>query len=237
MDPKDVNLYGHVGVLLLFILWIVPLIGGGATYFPAMVLNLCIGGYTIKANYGSPPTQGFSMSKWRESLYPVQLWMQKVMQGAEIQYMMFTMVWLSQAPNVLVAVIIARRSLWTVCTGMASRYEESRVWGIISPVWTKLKANELQILEQCVFLEIALGFLCIFRVVTGGMSGILSCYMQWSFLKMRYNGAYTNKPTNPAAMHKRCWSVLHAKVEPVLTAVPVLNTGLSYITKWFTTMQ
>eukprot|EP01061_Rhynchopus_euleeides_P016864 TRINITY_DN28202_c0_g1_i1.p1 TRINITY_DN28202_c0_g1~~TRINITY_DN28202_c0_g1_i1.p1 ORF type:complete len:238 (+),score=71.97 TRINITY_DN28202_c0_g1_i1:132-845(+) len=237
MDPKDVNLCGHALVLAMLVAWVLPVLGNDWGYTAAIFASVMVGGYTIRANYGMPALEGFSFSNWRAALQPVQMWVARVMQGSEIQYLMFAMVWMSAPPSLAVAVVLGRRSLWSVCTRMSASYAESTAWRVLGSIWTPLKAQEVRILKLCVQLEILLGFVVIFRIFTSGMSGALSAYMYWSFLRMRYTVALNAKPTNAARLHREVWAWAYTTAEPLLSAVPILNTPIDMASKWFTTLQ
>eukprot|EP00754_Rhynchopus_humris_P043750 Rhum_TRINITY_DN34_c0_g1::Rhum_TRINITY_DN34_c0_g1_i1::g.91::m.91/K20724/TMEM33; transmembrane protein 33 len=237
MDVKDVNMYGHAVIVVLFLAWLFPLYGIPYCYNLAMYAGVLVSGYTVKANYGVPSLESFSFSNWRESLYPVQVWASKLMTGTEVHFLLFTFIWMSQPPNFLVVLVLARRSVWSVGTALATRYPDSKVYSLVGPAWLSLKAREMQVLQQVTLFEIMLGFLCIVNIAASGLPGLMSCYMQWSFLKVRYHSPDQSRPTKPAVLHRVCWQGIGMKVQPLLNAVPILNTPVSFATNWFKTVQ
>eukprot|EP00662_Eupelagonemidae_sp_cell21_P019717 gene19717-34845_t len=120
--------------------------------------------------------------------------------GLQMFMLFFAIVWLSQPPNLLVLAVIGRRSLWTACKNLT----ESPTWSKFNPTWKKLKEREMEVLRQCTLLEIMLGFVSIFNIFFMGLPAALSAFMQWSFLKLRYQswwGQNGQGPTKPGTLH------------------------------------
>eukprot|EP01060_Flectonema_neradi_P031939 TRINITY_DN4975_c0_g1_i3.p1 TRINITY_DN4975_c0_g1~~TRINITY_DN4975_c0_g1_i3.p1 ORF type:complete len:238 (+),score=21.55 TRINITY_DN4975_c0_g1_i3:99-812(+) len=237
MTPAQINFYAHLSVVVMFVLWVVPIMGDWGFYKMALWTTFGVGIYTIRSNYGAPEVTNFSIANWRESLLPVQMWAARCLQGVEMQYILFTTIWGFQPPNIVVAIILFRRSLWSVCVHASKNYQDSRIWGLFSPVWGKLHANELTILEQVTMLELMLLAIPIIGLFTIGIYSLASLYMHVTFLKIRYHSPDQSRPTKPGVLHRRAWATVGQKIQPLLNAIPVLNKPVGYLKSWFLTRQ
>ena len=237
MTPAQINFFTHVAIIVMFVLWMIPLLGDWGFYKFALWATFASGIYTIKSNYGLPQVTNFSFSNWRESLIPVQMWAARCLQGAEMHYIMFSMVWGVQPANILVMIILLRRSIWSACVHASKHHQDSRMWGLVSSTWTKLQASEQYVLEQTTMLELMLLVIPIVSIFTVGLYSLMSLYMHISFLRIRYHSPDQSRPTKPAVLHRRAWATISQKTQPIFNAVPVLKIPLNYVTTWFMSRQ
>eukprot|EP01064_Diplonema_japonicum_P009354 TRINITY_DN16820_c0_g1_i1.p1 TRINITY_DN16820_c0_g1~~TRINITY_DN16820_c0_g1_i1.p1 ORF type:complete len:253 (+),score=29.46 TRINITY_DN16820_c0_g1_i1:41-760(+) len=235
MEPKQANFYGHLVVVVMFILWMVPGVSGMFSfYWWGMFTSMMVSGYTIKANYGMPDLSQISFSNWRQGLMSVQGWMMKVLTGSELHFLFFGMVWLGLVPNLLATAVLVRRSFWSICVYAAKEHSGSMLWKPVSPLWSYCKSKELTILSQTTLLEIFLGFYIVFLAVLNmNISIALGAYLHWSFLRMRYQSPAQNAPTKPAVLHRQAWAQLNLQTSPIFNMVPILNMPKNFVVDWF----
>eukprot|EP00755_Sulcionema_specki_P028160 Sspe_Gene.89316::Locus_61087_Transcript_1_1_Confidence_1.000_Length_819::g.89316::m.89316 len=142
MDAKRMNFLGHVWILVNALLWILPLHFMGfnmsSCYFYCLLGGIVNGVATLGANHGRPP---ISISNWRQGMNDAKLWLQRL-NGPEMHFLFFCMVWVAAVPNFIVLLILARRSLWSICTYASKTMPNSPLFSAFRPVWTSLQSRE-----------------------------------------------------------------------------------------------
>ncbi|KAJ9461265.1 hypothetical protein DIPPA_22806 [Diplonema papillatum] len=238
MWSQLINIVGHLFVFLsLTVGWVML---GESFYRYALYGSILVSGYTIYANHGSPPISGVTFSglwsKDPQQLMPLGQYIQRAMAGADFHFLFFSMVWMGAPSNFLVALVLGRKSLWTVSTYLCKNHPENLLVRLYAPLWNRAAAHTQAILEQCTTFEIALGGLVFMQVFTQGLIGFMVVYLHWSFLRASYHSPATT-PTKPGALHKRTWAAIGQKVQPWLDSVPILQTPVNYASAWFLSRQ
>jgi len=216
----------HAATLLAAVAYILPLDLMGIQIkdmaFSIMVwCSILACGYTLYANYGAPPVW-----PWRgmEVLAP---WIMRVQGSNDMQMLFFALIFVSSEPMLIVALILARRSLWSVGTMGSTKLTENRFWKMFSPVWTTAQANQVKIMQYATTFEIGLGFMLVAMLLTPSRK-ILAVFLMWNFLKMRYI-------SDKSGRHRNAWAQIDARVSPYLNKVPMLTPVVNYAKNWFTT--
>mmetsp|Transcript_5714 Transcript_5714/g.10260 ORF Transcript_5714/g.10260 Transcript_5714/m.10260 type:complete len:274 (-) Transcript_5714:82-903(-) len=245
LDPQKTAVQGHLMTVVFAALYILPFefVGLGVLKRPAYLTSLWSNVLTliwsIKSNYGAPPTPsfgaaGFSFSGLKASaqnaLQQLAPWLQKAMMGPDFHWLFFVLIFLTAYPTVFAVLIIGRRSLWSVGTYYAKNQPDSRLWKAFSSTWDKLKAREAEVLQYSTLAEILLG---IWLVVSWALPTrqILTTFLYWNFLKTRYQ-----VPRSQQA-HLQAWQMLGQKVDPIVSKVPILNKPIDLVKGWFQAQQ
>lgn len=235
MSPQKMTFYGHLATLVLACAYVIPLelAGLGGVKRPlftfCMWVTILTSMQTIKANYGLPALpEGMSLSSIKDAMNTkVQPWLQQAMTGPDFPFLFFALIFMTAAPSIAPLVILARRSLWSVCTYSSKSMPENRLWLKFKPTWEgKLKPREAEILLFSATAEIVLGlFLAVSLALPSRQ--FLVTLLYWNYLTTRYRVPRSQKFHGPA------WRQLGQRVEPVLSKLPFLRAPINMAKKFF----
>eukprot|EP00933_Yihiella_yeosuensis_P028481 TRINITY_DN2230_c1_g7_i1.p1 TRINITY_DN2230_c1_g7~~TRINITY_DN2230_c1_g7_i1.p1 ORF type:complete len:278 (+),score=36.02 TRINITY_DN2230_c1_g7_i1:101-934(+) len=242
MDPQRFVFRGHLCSLLFGSLYIIPFefvgLGGlqRVAYLGCLWAQVATSMWTIKANYGAPPTPqitgGFSMAALKETAQTAAQtmapWFQKAMNTADFQFLFFVLIFLTAYPSVWALAILLRRSLWTVGKYGEKNLTEYRLWKLFSGTWAKLSDKELEakVLHYSVLGEILLGFWLIVSLALPSRQ-ILVLLLYWNYLKTRYQTPRSH------ANHEKAWIELNTQVAPLVEKVSILQKPIDMGKGWF----
>jgi len=160
ISPQKISYLGHLITLSTACIYVLPLefVGLGAfkktAYMVSMWSATCTMMLNIKANYplpDMPDTAGLSltnmaaMKAWMTTTLEssVKPWLQKAMMGVDFHFLFFSLIFLTASPSIAPLAILARRSLWTVCSYCSKNSPDGFVWSKFAPIWeAKLKPKE-----------------------------------------------------------------------------------------------
>lgn len=234
MPPNKMSVYGHGITLAAALVYIVPLqfVGLAIVKRPSYLLSMwstvltCI--LVIKANNGPPPMpQEMSFSCLKQHMVTMQPWLQQAAASVDFQFLFFSLIFLTAQPSIWVLFILGRRSLWAVCKFCAKSPPDSMLWRSFAPYWAKLQAQEAQVLLYSALAEVALGIWLTVALLLPGHRQILTCFLYWNYLKMRYQVPRSHE------QHLKAWKMLEQRVRPVLQAVPILEKPIDMAKGWF----
>lgn len=229
--PTKIVFYGHCITLVASCLYVLPieLAGFGAQkrMFYTLSMWSCImtAMFTIKVNYGVPDMPqglGFSMAAIKQAMASqVQPWLQRVMMNSkDFSWLFFSLIFLTAYPSVVPLVLLARRSLWSVCVYCSkpdNNMTDNFFWRRLQPIWEgKLKPNTEKVSEYSAQGEIALGFFLVVSMFLPTRQMLLTL-LYWNYLTTRYK-----IPATPH-YHEKAWKAIGEKAEPVLKMAPFLN--------------
>mmetsp|Transcript_72722 Transcript_72722/g.157829 ORF Transcript_72722/g.157829 Transcript_72722/m.157829 type:complete len:265 (+) Transcript_72722:57-851(+) len=233
LNPQVTVFYGHLITLLAAIAYILPIefLGLAAVKRPLFVVSMwstiLTAMFTIKANYNLPPMpENFSLTNWRQSLAPIQPWLQKAMMGVDFHFLFFALIFLTSNPSIWPPLILGRRSLWNVGTHCTRAHADKRVWRLFAPTWEKLKAKEKEVLHYFAMAEIVLGFYLAVSLVLPTRQ-ILVCLLYWNYLTTRYQVPRSHE------LHHQAWVQLGQQAEPVLKVMPFLRKPIEMAKGYF----
>jgi hypothetical protein len=170
----------------------------------------------LATNY--PTTFSEIKANWR-------IYLSKVSQSPDFQFLYFTLIFLSVRPVILVYLILARRSHWFVGT-QCSKNGDAPFWSRVAPLWAKLQEMKDMIDIYSVVAEQCQGLILLFGIFFPGRQ-VLGTFLYWSFLKHRYV-CPRSRP-----MQEKGWAALEGPVVSV-TRSKVGLMVLAPLKKWFT---
>ena len=163
----------------------------------------------------------------------------KVSVSPDFQMLFFSLIWISVGASgglasLVVCLILGRRAVWSVAAVATVALPENAIWLRLKPHWESIKANQDNILQYMTFLEIGLGFLLIVKLFFPSRL-LLSTFLQWQFLKMRYMTEMQAK--GGKGRHITTWGLVDTRTRPYLDKVPMVAPVINYAKKWFTAAQ
>merc|ERR1719324_1882131 len=170
----------------------------------------------LGTNY--PTTFSEIKSNWK-------IYLSKVSQSPDFQFLYFTLIFLSVRPGMFVYLILARRSLWFVGT-QCSKSETVPLWSKVAPLWAKLQPMKEMIDVYSVVAEQCQGIILLVGMIFPARQ-VLGTFLYWSFLKHRYV-CPRSRP-----MQEKGWVALEKPVVSV-TRSKIGLMVLSPIKRWFT---
>jgi len=239
-NPNRAVFYGNLATLVAAAVATAPVefIGLRALKRPAYLLSIwgaiATAMYTIKTNYGMPPVpamQGnLSLSNWKQiatqAVQTLQPWMLKARLSKDLPFLYFALIFAMAYPSLLAPLILGRRALWFVCTKCPTEFPENRLWKYFEPVWRWLKSREKEVLLYSSLAEIFLGIWLAVSLLLPSRQ-LLSTFMYWNYLKMRYQGQSSRE------VHDQAWRQMGQNIEPLFKVAPFLNKPLGYVKGWF----
>lgn len=236
LPPQTVVFYGHLTTLVAAVLFVLPLelvfspyrMLKRVAYLGSLWSAVGIMVFTIKSNYGPPPIpQNLGWRNLKESLsVALQPWLMKAMMGADFQFLFFALIFLPAYASVWPIAILARRSLWSVCTQCAKTNSQNRLWLLFAPTWAKLKAREPQVLAQSAVAEVLLGLWLTISLMLPTRQ-IFTCMLYWNYLRTRYQVPRSHE------QHLQAWRQLGGQIQPLLKVVPLLQKPIDLAKGWF----
>jgi hypothetical protein len=234
------ELYGHLACVTGSLLFPIPLgmFGLGAIKHLAWLVALwghgsaCMAG--LAKNYGKdlPNMPKIDFKNWRQGMQgaavEMQPFLQKTLKSPDFHFLFFVLIFLAADQTVLVVLLIARRSLWTLCTKWSKEspatFPMRSIWPMMEPRWKSIKASGQadDIVEKCNLGEVCFGFWLVISLFLPNRQ-IFACILYWHFLKIRYQ----------AEKHHKAWQLLAQKSDPLFKAVPILQKPLGWAKGFF----
>jgi len=237
LHPTKIVFYGQCITLGASCLYVLPIelagLGAQKRMFYTLAMWSCIltAMFTIKANYGVPTMpQGlsFSIAAIKQAMASnVQPWLQKVMlQSKDFSWLFFALIFLTAYPSVVPLVLVARRSLWSVCNYCdkpANNMANNFVWRKFEPIWkAKLEPNTKEVNLYSAQGEIGLGFFLVVSMFLPTRQMLLTL-LYWNYLTTRYKIPAFEGNQQVPNLHEKAWKSIGQKVEPLLKMAPFLN--------------
>jgi len=239
MSPQKISFNGHAVALFAAAVYILPIefLGLGAVKRAAWLLCMwtTIGEamLTIKANSGAPPLpENMSFGTVRQMMSggmgpELQGWLQKAMLSTSFHFLFFALIFVTAYPSLLPALVLGRRSLWTVGTHCAKNPADGgRLWAMFAPRWEQLKAKEAEVLHYSAVAEILIAFWLTISLLLPTRQ-IFACFLYWNYLKTRY------AVPRSRALHEKAWRQIGGRVEPLLKMAPFLQKPIDMAKGWF----
>jgi hypothetical protein len=201
--------------------WLVALWGHGSA---------CMGALAKNYSKDLPAMPNIDFKNWRQGMQEaaakMQPFLQTALRSVDFHYLFFVLIFLAADSTVLVALLITRRSLWTLCTLWSKKNSTNFIWRMIKPKWDLLQADgqakSKDIVEKCNILEVGFGFWLVISLFLPNRQ-IFACILYWHFLKIRYQ----------AEKHHKAWQLLNQKAAPLFKAVPILQKPLGWAKGFF----
>jgi len=233
-SPQQAAIYGHAATLATGAIFVLPIefFGLGAVkrfcYMTCLWSNIFASGITLKANYGSPPMpEKISISALKSLANgPLQEYLMKVTPSADFMSLFFCLIFMPAYPSLPVVALLGRRSLWTVCGHCQKTGQGGRLFAMFKPRWEALKTQEQRVLLAGAVGEILLGFWLTVSIALPSRQ-LLTTFMYWNYLKMRYQSPRSNQ------LHSQAWKSVEATVAPVLRVAPFLQKPIDMAKGWF----
>jgi hypothetical protein len=242
LDPERTVYNGHVMTLVSCFLFTLPIEFAGLGQVKILAYKMCLWSCVmtavlkIKFNNGAPPMPSgpMSLSNIRESAtqaaQTVAPWLQKVMMGGvDFHFLFLAVIFLNAYPALPVALILGRRSLWTVCTYCQKNSPDQFLFKRFAPTWTKLNAKTEEVMIYASLAEILLGVWLAVSMFLPSRQ-IVTTILYWHFLKTRYQVPRSQK------YQIQAWRSLDQQVAPVFNKVPILRKPVDLVKGWFTAM-
>jgi len=244
ISPQKISYLGHLITLSTACIYVLPLefVGLGAfkktAYMVSMWSATCTMMLNIKANYplpDMPDTAGLSltnmaaMKAWMTTTLEsaVKPWLQKAMMGVDFHFLFFSLIFLTASPSIAPLAILARRSLWTVCSYCSKNSPDGFVWSKFAPIWeAKLKPKEKEVQLYSALAEIVLGIYLAVSVFLPSRQ-LIATILYWNYLTMRFRLPRSRE------YHLQAWSQLGQRIDPLLKMAPFLNKPLDMAKTYF----
>lgn len=236
VTPQQVSYLGHSVTLYSGVVFVLPIefvgLGGvkRVAYLICLWSTIGTAAMAMKANYGGPPMpESISIAAVKQMMSggPLQEWLQKVMPSVDFSFLFFALIFATAYPSILVVGILGRRSLWSVCTH-CSKGEDTggRLFAMFKPRWEQLKLQEARVLLMSALAEVLMGLWLTVSLALPTRQ-ILTCFLYWNYLRMRYQAPRSH------TVHLQAWKQLEQAIAPVLKFAPFVNKPLQMAKDWF----
>lgn len=223
-SPQMLVMQFQTMVLMFTAAYMIPLdyIGlpiQGYFYSGAIFMALFASFTTVVSNYGVPPvkTEGWEGCK---------KWLGILSASTEFHWLFYSFMFLSATPFILVLLIPARRAMWTVMKFASKNFAGHPQFLAIKSKWDQIEAQEGHILKMASVGEIVLGFYLVIMLLTPARQ-ILTVFMYYQFLKMRYHTPRTQKTAAEA------WNYIGEKTNPYVEKLPPLQKAIDMAKSYF----
>mmetsp|Transcript_42340 Transcript_42340/g.92402 ORF Transcript_42340/g.92402 Transcript_42340/m.92402 type:complete len:262 (+) Transcript_42340:63-848(+) len=233
-DPARNVFISNLTVVVASIVYIIPLellVGfpvSNLMFTMVLASTLMGSGSSIMANYGAPqlPDAGGWRKGYKMKFQAAAQWLAVVAdKSPDFSYVFLCAVFLPAAPNLLVVMIIFRRSVLSCNAFAAKNMPENRIYVRIKPMYDKhVKPREAQWKHVCNVLEIVLGFQLIVGILLPSRQ-ILTTVVYWHFLKLRFSMQRSHADALAA------WKAVEERAGPVPRFIPAFI--MNRIKGWF----
>ncbi|KAG6545678.1 hypothetical protein Mapa_012863 [Marchantia paleacea] len=223
LDRQSIQFLANAWVLVMAILALFPFLprGLGDRAYRFTLLGTAVAcGHSLYSAYGAPRSWN-----WQG----LQAWLQSVIMGADFLHLLYCIAFASSFSPIKYAVVpVACRALEQVVPYLKRNFNNTTLYRkFLAKPCTLVEANTVAIRSLSANLEVGLGFLLIFMVVTP-QRNLVQTLVYWQLLKLKYQS-----PTS-STYHRDAWTKLSARVMPLIQRfAPFLQTPIGYAKSWF----
>ncbi|KAL3678381.1 hypothetical protein R1sor_021337 [Riccia sorocarpa] len=223
LDRQSIQFLANAWVLVMAIVALFPLVprglGDRAYRFTLLGTALACSHSLYSAN-GAPRT-------W--NLQGLQAWLQSVFIGADFLHLLYCIAFASSYHPIRYAVMpVACRALEKVVPYLKRNFSNTTIYrNFLAKPCTLVESNTLAIRQMSANVEVGLGFLLIFNVLTP-QRNLIQALVYWQLLKLKYQAPASS------ANHRQAWSQLSSRVMPLINRyAPFVRTPIGYVQRWF----
>ncbi|OAE32341.1 hypothetical protein AXG93_3017s1110 [Marchantia polymorpha subsp. ruderalis] len=172
-------------------------------------------GHSLYSAYGAPRSWN-----WQG----LQAWLQSIIMGADFLHLLYCIAFASSFSPIKYAVVpVACRALEQVVPYLKRNFNNTTLYRkFLAKPCALVEANTVAIRSLSANVEVGLGFLLIFMVVTP-QRNLVQTLVYWQLLKLKYQS-----PTS-STYHRNAWTKLSARVMPLIHRfAPFLQTPIGF---------
>ncbi|BBN18868.1 transmembrane protein 33 [Marchantia polymorpha subsp. ruderalis] len=223
LDRQTIQFLANAWVLIMAILALFPFLprGLGDRAYRFTLWGTAVAcGHSLYSAYGAPRSWN-----WQG----LQAWLQSIIMGADFLHLLYCIAFASSFSPIKYAVVpVACRALEQVVPYLKRNFNNTTLYRkFLAKPCALVEANTVAIRSLSANVEVGLGFLLIFMVVTP-QRNLVQTLVYWQLLKLKYQS-----PTS-STYHRNAWTKLSARVMPLIHRfAPFLQTPIGYAKSWF----
>ncbi|KAL2610049.1 hypothetical protein R1flu_028622 [Riccia fluitans] len=223
LDRQSIQFLANAWVVVMAVVAIFPFVPrglGDRAYRFALLGTAVACSHSLYSAHGTPRSWN-----WQG----LQAWLQSVVMGADFLHLLYCIAFASSYYPIRYAVVpVACRALEKVVPYLKRNFSNTTIYrNFLAKPCTLVESNTVAIRQMSANVEVGLGFLLIFNVITP-QRNLVQTLVYWQLLKLKYQSPVSS------ANHRQAWSQLNNRVMPLIHRfAPFLRTPIGYVQNWF----